>query len=305
MIDFNDGPVTGDLDVQWIHGVPRKQAETDPLLQVHRYDQHTVILRQSMSVTHEAPFLFLLFGNDRCLLLDTGATDDVERFPLRTTVDREIEAWLAEHPREEYELVVAHSHAHGDHIAGDAQFADRPQTRVIGKDLDAVKSFFGFQDWPSDKVDLDLGGRVLELIGIPGHHATSIAIFDPWTGILLTGDTVYPGRLYGFDMLAYADSMDRLITFTESRPVTHVMGCHIEMSDRPRRDYPLGAQYQPKEPPLQMTLQQLRSVRDAVHKFKTKPGFHALDDFVIVSGMKRRTLLRMLIRAHLHRLFRR
>ncbi|WP_293699091.1 MBL fold metallo-hydrolase [uncultured Agrococcus sp.] len=305
MIDFNGGPVTGDLDVHWIHGVPRKQAETDPLLQVHRYDDNTYILRQSLTVTHEAPFLFLLFGNDRCLLLDTGATDDAERFPLRTTVDTLIESWLSEHPREEYELVVAHSHAHGDHVAGDVQFEDRPNTRVVGKALDAVQSFFGFTDWPSEEVSFDLGGRRLELIGIPGHHATSLAIFDPWTGILLTGDTVYPGRLYGFDMPAYVDSMGRLVAFAEQRSVTHVMGCHIEMTRKPGRDYPLGAQYQPNEPPLQMTLSQLRAVRDAVRKFENRPGFHTLDDFIIVSGMQRRTLFRMLIRARLHRLLRR
>lgn len=291
--------------MHWIHGVPRKQAETDPLLQVHRYDDNTYILRQSMTVTHEAPFLFLLFGNDRCLLLDTGATDDAEHFPLRATVDRIIEAWLRKHPREEYELVVALSHAHGDHVAGDVQFEGRPNTRVVGKDLDAVQSFFGFTDWPSEEVSFDLGGRSLELIGIPGHHETSLAVFDPWTGILLTGDTVYPGRLYGFDMPAYADSMDRLVAFAEQRSLTHVMGCHIEMTQKPGRDYPLGAQYQPNEPPLQMTLSQLRTVRDAVRRFENSPGFHALDDFIIVSGMQRRTLFRMLIRARLHRLLRR
>lgn len=69
----------------------------------------------------------------------------------------------------------------------------------------------------------------------------------PVVGFLLTGDTVYPGRLYGFDMPAFVDSMDRLVEFAKARPVTHVMGCHIEMSTRPGRDYPIGANYQPQE----------------------------------------------------------
>ncbi len=53
-------------------------------------------------------------------------------FPLRQTVDGLIDGWLAENPREGYELVVAHTHAHGDHVAGDGQFAGRPLTTVVG-----------------------------------------------------------------------------------------------------------------------------------------------------------------------------
>ncbi|USQ79125.1 hypothetical protein NF556_16105 [Ornithinimicrobium faecis] len=51
-----------------------------------------------------------------------------------------------------------------------------------------------------------------------------MAIFDPWTGFLLTGDTVYPGRLYGFDLPALTASLERLVDFADARPVTHVMG---------------------------------------------------------------------------------
>lgn len=48
---------------------------------MHAYSEHTVILRQNKSVHFEAPFLFLLFGNERALLLDTGATADPAHFP--------------------------------------------------------------------------------------------------------------------------------------------------------------------------------------------------------------------------------
>jgi hydroxyacylglutathione hydrolase len=74
-IDFvTCAPVAGSLDVTWNHGARSKRAAAGPPIQVHRYDGHTVILRQSKSVHYEAPFLYLLFGNDRALLLDTGAT---------------------------------------------------------------------------------------------------------------------------------------------------------------------------------------------------------------------------------------
>src|SRR5690606_20758795 len=141
--------------------------------------------------------------------------------------------WLDAHPRGGYELVVAHTHSHADHVAGDGQFVDRPRTLVAGTELDEVSSFFGFADWPDEVVPFDLGDRALEVFGIPGHHETSVAMFDPRTGFLFTGDTVYPGRIYGRDMGELGRSLDRLVAFAGERTVTHVMGCHVEMSSTP------------------------------------------------------------------------
>ena len=88
MIDFvTDRPVPGSLAVRWHAGVVSPRHDTEPELQVHAYDEHTLILRQNMSVNYEAPFLFLLFGNERALLVDTGATAEPEFLPLRRTVD--------------------------------------------------------------------------------------------------------------------------------------------------------------------------------------------------------------------------
>jgi hydroxyacylglutathione hydrolase len=297
-IDFVDGaPVSGSLDVAWIHGAPSKRRSTDPRIQVHAYDEHTVILRQSKSVSFEAPFLYLLFGNERALLLDTGATADPELFPLRETVDGLVDQWLAEHQRPDYELVVAHTHGHGDHVAGDPQFADRPATRVVARDADTVKEFFGFESWEQQTVSFDLGGRVLELIASPGHHAAAVTFYDPWTGILLTGDTVYPGRLYARDFPAFSATLDALVAFAASRPVTHVLGCHIEMTRRPGRDFPFGATYQPGEAPLEMTVDQLTGVRDAAASVADRPGVHAFDDFIIFNGPCNSAMPRLLARS--------
>jgi len=285
MIDFAAAaPVGVDLDVRWIHGSRSARGDTDPKIQVHACDPHTFVLRQSKAVHYEAPFLYLFCGNDRALLLDTGATEQSEKFPLRETVDHLLGNWLADHPRGSYELVVAHTHGHGDHIAGDSQFAGRPDTIMVPGDVASVRSFFGFADWPDQIVQLDLGGRVLDVTGIPGHHPASIVVYDPWTGFLVTGDTVYPGRLYARDMPAFAASMDRLAEFAAARKVTHVMGCHIEMTRTPGQDYPIGARYQPDEPPLQMTVQQLAAVRDATAAVASRPGAHVFDDFIIFNG---------------------
>jgi len=285
---------------KWIHGAPG-----EPPIQVHWYDERTVILRQAKSLNYEAPFLFLLFGDARALLLDTGATEDPERFPLRRTVDGLVDEWLSRHPTEGYELVVAHSHGHGDHVAGDGQFADRPSTVVVPREVDAVREFFGFDEWPAQTVTFDLGGRILEIIGSPGHHQAAITIYDPATGILLTGDTVLPGRLYVFDLPAYLSTMDRLVAFAATRRITDVLGCHVEMKRRGRKDYPIGATYQPDERPLELTAAHLTTVRDAAAAMVGKPGVRRFADFIIYSQPRRRDVIALLARGRINKLLHR
>ena len=111
---------TGDLGrVRWIHGAPDCDHAADPPLQVVAVDDDTFVIRQSKCVHFEAPFLCLLVGAERALLHDTGATEDPELFPIRRTVSDLIGA-------RQLELTVTHTHRHGDHRAGDAQFADHP-----------------------------------------------------------------------------------------------------------------------------------------------------------------------------------
>lgn len=272
------------LDVRWIHGSPpggkgARGAQADPLVQVHEVDEGTFILRQSKDVNYEAPFLYLLCGTERALLLDTGAVPDGG---VRQTVDR----LLSDHEKAsvDYALVVAHTHGHGDHVAGDGQFAGRPRTVVVAHDVAAVKEFFGFSSWPGEIATFGLGGRDLRVTGSPGHHKAAITVYDPATGFLLTGDTVYPGRLYVEDMPAFAASLDRMAEFAAAHPVSHVLGCHIEMTRRPNKDYPLGCVYQPDEPPLQMTAARLTAVRDAAREVRDRPGVHGFGDFIIYNG---------------------
>ncbi|MEU7141485.1 MBL fold metallo-hydrolase [Nocardia sp. NPDC046473] len=269
------------LDVRWIHGSPSAKHNTDEDIQIYAYDEHTVILRQNMAVNYEAPFLFLLFGNARAVLIDTGATASAEFFPLRRVVDELIEGWLARNPRQGYQLLVLHTHSHGDHVAGDGQFTDRPDTTVVGADLDAAWKYFGFNEDPDAVAPVDLGGRVLECLATPGHHEAAVTFYDPWTGFLLTGDTVYPGRLYIQNWSDFIRSIDRLIEFADRRPVTYVLGCHVEMTTEPGVDYPIRATYQPDEPPLQMTTGQLREIRAAIDEIGDQPERRAFPSFVL------------------------
>lgn len=278
-------PAPGSLDVKWIHGSISAKHNTDPDIQVHAYNEHTIILRQNRAVHAEAPFMFLLFGNERAILLDTGATRSPKFFPLRPTVDSLIHDWLGRHPRASYPLVVAHTHLHRDHFEADPQFFDRPDTVVVGKSLTDTIEFYGFQNWPRDIVPFDLGGRVLQVMATPGHEEAEVSIYDPYAQLLFTGDLLYPGRLYICDWEAFKDSIDRMIAFCDAHPVTHLLGCHIEMSIYPRLDYLIRTTYQPEERPLQMTVNQLSSVRTAIDQIDGKPGIHVFDDYIIYNGV--------------------
>jgi glyoxylase-like metal-dependent hydrolase (beta-lactamase superfamily II) len=138
----------------------------------------------------------------------------------------------------------------------------------------------------------------------PGHHEASIAVHDPQTGILATGDTVYPGRLYISDLPAFRTSLERLVGYADSHDVRQVLGGHIEMTREPGRDYPVGAVYQPNEPPLAMTVDQLRAVRDAAASTPDRAGVYVHDDFILFVGHGGRSMPRYIARSLWHRLSR-
>lgn len=281
LIQFNLPEAAPGSFTQWIHGSVSPKHNTDPEVQVHFYNEHTLIMRQNMAVHYEAPFMFLLFGNQRAILFDTGATRSAAYFPLRQTVDALIEQWLIKYPRSNYSLVVAHTHLHRDHFEGDSQFLNRPNTIIVGKTLAETIDFYGFKNHPQDQVTIDLGGRVLRAIATPGHEDAEICFYDPYTHLLLSGDILYPGRLYINDWDEFKDSIERLIEFSETYPIEYILGCHIEMSIHPKLDYLIRSSYQPHERPLQMTVTQLHSLRTAIEQIQGKPGIYSFDDYII------------------------
>jgi hydroxyacylglutathione hydrolase len=285
-----------DLEVTWRTNA---RGSNEPPLQIHRVNESTIILRQSLAVTFEAPFLYLLLGRTHALLLDTGATAAGDRFPLRATIDGLVDAWLAAHPCPGYELIVAHSHAHGDHIMGDSQLVDRPNTVIVRHDASSVANFFGIT---GAQGEIDLGDRRLLVLAIPGHEPASIALWDEQTALLLTGDTVYPGRIYVRDPAAFASSMEVLCAFADTHPVSAILGAHVEATGRPRLDVPLGSIRHPREAPLPMTVAQLRAMRDATVSLDGRPGAHRFDDFALWIRPHRRALVVQAVRLVLARI---
>jgi glyoxylase-like metal-dependent hydrolase (beta-lactamase superfamily II) len=152
---------------------------------------------------------------------------------------------------------------------------------VVGTKLADVQSFFGIKDWPNQQVTLDLGDRILDIIPIPGHEATSIAVYDRSSRILLTGDTVYPGRLYVRDWPVFKASIERLASFVRAHDVTHVLGAHIEMTDKPGVDYPVRTTFQPEEHELAMTPGNILELHDAISKMGDMPVREVHKDFIV------------------------
>src|SRR5215475_5284504 len=134
----------GALPKSWLLGGP-KCIEL-PEFQVHEYNEDFYILRQSGCSNFEKPFLFLLIGKDKGLLLDTGAgKTDIAR-----VVNNVISTWLARNKKGLIELVVAHTHAHKDHTGGDDQFKSLQHATLVLPNLKAVQSFFGIKNWPEE-----------------------------------------------------------------------------------------------------------------------------------------------------------
>jgi glyoxylase-like metal-dependent hydrolase (beta-lactamase superfamily II) len=268
---------TGVLPAAWITGGPNCLEVPD--WQIHEYNANLYILRESGCTNYEKPFLYLIFGRDKALLVDTGAGAGVD---TAATVQKLIVKWQKrnQHPAT-VELVVAHSHGHGDHVSGDKGFDGMPNVTFVAAQPEALQKAFGIAKWPEDAGSIDLGGRVIDVLAIPGHQPAHVAYYDRKTAILLTGDHLYPGRLYVSDFPAYLASTRRLVEFTETRPVAHILGCHIEQSSTPFVDYPVGTVYQPQEHSLELGRANLLELMAGLEGMKDQPKKLVLRDITI------------------------
>ena len=264
----------GTLPASWVTAASCPET---PAFRVHEYNPDFFILRQSGCTNFEKPFLYLLFGERTAMLVDTGA----QSADVAAAVDQAIERWSVRHQGRSVSLVVVHSHGHGDHVAGDAQFKGRANTTLVAASAEALTDFFGLKAWPETSATYTLSGRLIDVIPIPGHEPASIALYDRRTGLLLTGDTVYPGRLYVRDGPAFAASIRRLVAFTRDQPVAHILGAHVENMRTPYLDYPAGTQNQPDEHALELGRAHLLELNDALTEMGGAIVRRAFRDFTV------------------------
>src|SRR6266699_1803452 len=225
-------PVPGSLDVHWNEGASDCSATPQDALQIH-----------------------------------TGAVADPKEMPLAKT----ILSLLPDKDHQKIPLLVAHTHRHLDHRAGDPQFASLPSVQIVPIDLEGLRAFFGFTDWPNGFAHLDLGGRIVDVIPTPGHNSTHVAFYDSRTGILFSGDFLMPGRLLIEDAAAYHESALRVVDFLKTRPLTHILGGHIELN-AVGQAYRFGSHYHPNEHRLELAREDLIALPAAFESFN---GFYA------------------------------
>lgn len=287
-IAFDSGdPAPGNLRFGWIHGSISAKANDDVRIQVHRYNAHTYIIRQNPAIHWEAPFMYLLFGNDKAVLLDVGATEEAEYFPLRATIDAVVDRWLYANDKPDIDLIVVPLGSDYSQVQALAQFSGRANTILVPPTRAARRKRLGLTDWPKKQAELNLGGRVLTLIPSPGLNADALSIYDPWADLLLTGNAFYAGRLVIRDFPAYSRSLGELRAFAEAHPVQWIMGGRIEMSARPGMDYRLRANYRPLEHVLQLNVEQLAEADQAVQLINGREDIRILNDFILMNGVGR------------------
>lgn len=127
---------------------------------------------------------FLLEGETGALLIDSGMTVQNAKEIARSLTDLPVS--------------LLNTHADRDHVGSNAEFEkvymhplEEPNYRRAGQtgEIDPVE----------DGDVLDLGGRELEIIHLPGHTPGSIAVLDRNSRVLISGDPIQEnGRIFMF-----------------------------------------------------------------------------------------------------------
>ena len=170
---------------------------------------------------------YLILGDQAAVLFDTG--NGLAR--IRPIVEK-----LTALP-----VRVINSHSHIDHIGGNHEFEEvlsislpftlqrnngiRNESVAMEASADALcKGLpdgvtqdsheikpFSIAETIEDGDLIDIGGRKLEVLHVPGHTPDAIALLDREQGFLWTGDSFYEGPIWLFfpetDLAAYRDSV--------------------------------------------------------------------------------------------------
>jgi len=181
---------------------------------------------------YEEVISYLILGNERAVLLDTGmGIGDIQAEVERLT---------------DLPVIVVNSHSHYDHIGGNHRFAEvwafdddgeiayieRGLTRAEcarrlrpGSYLDLPPGFdpAAYEIKPSTVTRrlrhlevIDLGGRNLTVHHTPGHSPGSICLLESRDGLLFTGDAFYPGMLYAHFADSNFDAYRQSLTYLTS-----------------------------------------------------------------------------------------
>lgn len=144
---------------------------------------------------------FLLTGEEKALLIDTGATED------------NIDELVKEITSLPVELIT--THADPDHIRGHGKFE---WTYMHPYEEEVYRSFGGQGAVHYVKAGdvIDLGGRTVKVVELPGHTAGSIGLLDVERRVFFAGDAIQNSHIHMYeerrDLPKFKESLEKLDT---------------------------------------------------------------------------------------------
>jgi glyoxylase-like metal-dependent hydrolase (beta-lactamase superfamily II) len=201
---------------------------------VEAIDARTFAINEPKSTQYNTSYLIV--GDSRAIMFDAGRSER----PASSQSMREVAERYTDKP-----ITLILSHFHYDHIYDAAKFdgitlIDRPEIRANLRDgaysISALESVDA--EMPPLKVAgliadgdvIELGGRRLDVLNLPGHTTESVVLIDRLGNQAFTGDFVYQhlGGIIAFapasDLTAYKANSTRLWQLTNAN--TLFFGAH-------------------------------------------------------------------------------
>lgn len=148
---------------------------------------------------------FLLAGAKKALLIDSG---------MQVRNAKEIAEGLVNVPVE-----LLNTHADIDHVGSNGEFDSFYMNPAEASNYYNTQKRTGTIIPVTEGDVIDLGGRELEIITIPGHTPGSIAVLDKNNRVLISGDPIQDGDIFMFgvqrEMHAYLLSLEKLESYRD------------------------------------------------------------------------------------------
>jgi len=180
------------------------------------------------------PFLYVILGDDKCILIDSGCGSSDYREFVSSRINKNNLPYL-----------VINTHVHFDHVGGNHCFCGNRKSGCIdlcmgNRDKKFSQNYeinslamahsgmklkeFSVSRWLNEGDLIYLGDKnpskenALEVIFTPGHTSDSISLYAHWEKRLFVGDTIYPFTVIHLDGIGsnvkdYTESLKKLSRF--------------------------------------------------------------------------------------------